>query len=77
MYVCLCRGVTERDILRAIDAGACSTSEVMRCTRAGTCCGTCVPTVAAMVDESATDASAPRSSRRLCEFADEPALATG
>ena len=76
MYVCLCRGVTERDILRAIDAGACSASEVMRCTRAGTCCGTCVPTVAAMVDENATDA-APRSSRRVCELANELALATG
>jgi bacterioferritin-associated ferredoxin len=49
MYVCLCNGVTERDILEAIEAGASSVEEVGHCTGAGTRCGTCVRTLAAMV----------------------------
>jgi bacterioferritin-associated ferredoxin len=50
MYVCLCTGVTERDILDAIDAGANSVEEVAHCTGAGTRCGTCRRAVAAMVE---------------------------
>ena len=41
MYVCLCLGVSDRQVHAAIDDGACSAPEVMRCTGAGTCCGMC------------------------------------
>jgi assimilatory nitrate reductase catalytic subunit len=50
MFVCLCHGVTERDVQEAIDAGASTVEEIGYCTRAGTRCGTCVPVIADMVD---------------------------
>jgi bacterioferritin-associated ferredoxin len=50
MYVCLCNGVTDRDILQAIEAGASSAEEVAHCTGAGTRCGSCVRAVAAIVE---------------------------
>lgn len=49
MYVCLCTGVTQRDILEAIEAGAATVEEVAYCTGAGTRCGTCVRSIAAMI----------------------------
>jgi len=49
MYVCLCLGVSDRDLRRAVEAGACSAAEVMACTGAGTRCGACRPTVATLV----------------------------
>jgi bacterioferritin-associated ferredoxin len=45
MYVCLCMGVTDREVKEAIREGACSVPEVMRCTAAGTRCGSCQPTI--------------------------------
>jgi bacterioferritin-associated ferredoxin len=53
MYVCLCMGVSDREIRRAIDEGACSTSEVMVCTGAGTRCGSCRSTIIALLKEVA------------------------
>jgi bacterioferritin-associated ferredoxin len=52
MYVCLCNGVTDRDIRETLAAGAETVEEVMLCTGAGTRCGSCIATVAAMVDAS-------------------------
>ncbi len=43
--VCLCHGVSERTVVRAIDAGAASVDEVADVCRAGTSCGTCRETV--------------------------------
>jgi bacterioferritin-associated ferredoxin len=50
MYVCLCNGVTERDIHDAIQEGASSVEEVAYCTGAGTRCGSCVHAVAVLVE---------------------------
>lgn len=58
MYVCLCLGVTDHDLRETIADGATSPEEVMYCTGAGTCCGTCRATVAAIV-EDALEASEP------------------
>lgn len=49
MYVCLCNGVTERDVLEAVEAGASNVEEVAYCTGAGTQCGSCVHRIAEMV----------------------------
>lgn len=49
MYVCLCRGVTDRAIARAINEGACTVEEVAVCTGAGTKCGRCRPEIAEMI----------------------------
>lgn len=67
MYVCLCNGVTEKDIQQAIAQGASSVEEVMRRTGAGTGCGTCCATIAAMV-EAAVEAPRPRMGAGLREL---------
>jgi bacterioferritin-associated ferredoxin len=59
MYVCLCNGITDRDIRETIAEGASSVEEVMYLTGAATRCGSCRATIAAMVDQEA-----PRSARR-------------
>jgi bacterioferritin-associated ferredoxin len=41
MIVCVCRGVTDRELARAIGQGCRSLDDVARCTGAGTGCGTC------------------------------------
>jgi len=47
--VCLCRGVSERTVARAIDRGANTVDEVgMEC-GAGTGCGVCRATIADMI----------------------------
>ena len=52
MYVCLCLGVTDHDLRDTIADGATSAEEVMYCTGAGTRCGTCRATVAAIVEDA-------------------------
>lgn len=41
MYVCVCRGITDRDIRKAISEGANSVSDVAQMIGAGTGCGSC------------------------------------
>jgi bacterioferritin-associated ferredoxin len=42
MVLCICRGVTEDEILEAIRRGACTLDKVARrCDGAGTDCGSC------------------------------------
>lgn len=42
MYVCLCKGVSDKDIARSVEQGARSWREVQRDTGCGTQCGKCV-----------------------------------
>jgi bacterioferritin-associated ferredoxin len=53
MYVCLCVGVTEREIRETLSQGAETVEEVMYCTGAGTRCGGCLLTIEELVEESA------------------------
>jgi NAD(P)H-nitrite reductase large subunit len=41
MIVCVCNNVTDRDIARAVCAGAKCVDDVAKCTKAGTGCGSC------------------------------------
>jgi bacterioferritin-associated ferredoxin len=71
MYVCLCLGVTDHQLRETVAEGATSVEEVMYCTGAGTRCGTCRATVAAVVEEALEDqlASAePASARGRCRL---------
>jgi len=52
VYVCICNGVTEHDIRRAAEAGCGSMSELTMRTGCGACCGTCVDTACALLDEA-------------------------
>ncbi len=52
MYVCICNGVTDRQIREAADAGCDSVSEMTMRTGAGASCGSCLGLVAEMIDEA-------------------------
>lgn len=55
MYVCLCRAVTDREILEAVDAGNHSVDSVGESTGAGTCCGGCREYTKDLIDARVTD----------------------
>ena len=50
MIVCLCKGVTDRDIARVIKAGADSVEAISSGTRAGSGCGRCRQGIARAID---------------------------
>jgi bacterioferritin-associated ferredoxin len=59
MIVCLCRGVTERELIEASRNGAASIEEVARsCSGAGLDCGTCQPVIADIIASARTDTAA-------------------
>ena len=45
MLVCHCKGLTDREVRRAIRAGACTQREVAREYGAGSVCGGCQPLI--------------------------------
>jgi len=52
MVVCLCKGISDKQIRQLVEAGVTSAREVMSRCRAGTDCGTCVLQVRAVVEET-------------------------
>ena len=52
MYVCICNGVTERDIRHAADAGCRTLPELTMRTGCGATCGTCLDTAAAILADA-------------------------
>ena len=70
MYVCLCNGITDHDIRATLAEGASSVDEVMYMTGAATRCGSCLATIAAMVEQEA-----PRSARRALRIILAPSAA--
>ena len=56
MMVCLCEGVSERKVRKAIDHGAASVDEVTAMCRAGGRCGGCRPTIDQMVTARVAEA---------------------
>ena len=51
MYVCVCHAVTDKDICKAVDRGACSLFDVQNELPVASCCGRCAETAASVVDE--------------------------
>lgn len=49
MIVCVCKGVSDREIRRAMDAGVLSVSALARQCGAGTECGSCCPALQDML----------------------------
>ena len=49
MYVCICNGVTDRDIRQAAEAGVRSIAELTMRTGCGATCGTCLDTAAELL----------------------------
>lgn len=50
--VCECVGTTENDILKAVDAGACSTDELREAFGCGSVCGGCIPRLGEYLNQS-------------------------
>jgi bacterioferritin-associated ferredoxin len=51
MYVCVCHAVTDKDIRKCVDRGACSLFDVQNELPVGSCCGRCAETAQTVVDE--------------------------
>jgi nitrite reductase (NADH) large subunit len=60
--VCTCNAVTKGAICAAIDGGAHDVAAIKACTRAGTSCGSCVPTLKKILEQQGVEVS-----RALCE----------
>jgi bacterioferritin-associated ferredoxin len=52
MYVCICNGVTDRDIRQAAEAGCRSLAELTMRTGCGATCGTCLETASQLLEET-------------------------
>ena len=53
MYVCICQGSTDRQILDAIECGHDSSAALADALGTGTCCGRCQDTVESLVQSRA------------------------
>jgi bacterioferritin-associated ferredoxin len=51
MYVCLCNGLTDRDIRRAADQGCTTVASVYRSLESEVNCGRCVPLAKQLIDQ--------------------------
>jgi bacterioferritin-associated ferredoxin len=49
MFVCLCHGVTGREVAHAVQNGACTSKQVATLCGAGSDCGRCRATVRAII----------------------------
>ena len=52
MYVCICTGVTDHDIRKAVEAGCRSMPELTMRTGTGANCGSCLEMAAELLDQS-------------------------
>jgi bacterioferritin-associated ferredoxin len=51
MYVCICRGITDSQIRRAVDQGVASLSQLRRELSVAACCGRCAPMAREIIRE--------------------------
>jgi bacterioferritin-associated ferredoxin len=51
MYVCLCKAITDKEVIEAIDAGADSTEALGDQLGVGTCCGCCRDFTNELIDQ--------------------------
>ncbi|MFW2440553.1 MAG: (2Fe-2S)-binding protein [Arenicellales bacterium] len=52
MYVCICNKITDSDIRRELDNGACSLSCLQKSLKVATCCGRCKDCAKRLIHES-------------------------
>lgn len=57
MYVCICKGVTDRDIIAAAEQGATRLSQLKECTGLASQCGKCAGDAKAIFKEAMQTAS--------------------
>ena len=59
MYVCLCHGISESRLQKAIIEGARSFEQLQSCTGVATCCGACEPCAREMLAHTTLDSTSP------------------
>ena len=69
MYVCICHAVTDKDIQKAVDRGACSLFDVQNELPVGGCCGRCEDTAEAVVNDYLTSRQQDNARRVPCNKA--------
>ncbi|SMC24920.1 bacterioferritin-associated ferredoxin [Andreprevotia lacus DSM 23236] len=52
MYVCVCNGVTDRDIRKAVGNGVRTFKQLQQATEVATCCGKCAGCAREVMDEA-------------------------
>ncbi|MEU9710162.1 bacterioferritin-associated ferredoxin [Streptomyces sp. NPDC059164] len=70
MYVCSCFGITEAQVKKHADAGACTPRQIASACKAGTDCGGCVRRIQALLGRG----DCPR--RELLDQRQEPVIAS-
>jgi bacterioferritin-associated ferredoxin len=60
MLVCHCKGLSEREVRSAIEAGACTRRALARECGAGSVCGGCRPVIEELLDAHAPSGAPPR-----------------
>lgn len=60
MYVCVCHGVTDRQIREAVDGGARSLFDLQCSLPVGSCCGRCRDTAEQVVEEHLRESTVAR-----------------
>lgn len=52
MYICVCKAVTDKQIISAIEEGCSSRKELRQCLGVGEVCGKCTRHVSQLLDEN-------------------------
>jgi bacterioferritin-associated ferredoxin len=52
MYVCICHGVTDKQIRKAVEQGACTMDALGEELQVGTCCGRCIGCAQGILNQS-------------------------
>ncbi len=58
MYVCICKGITDREIKACVERGASSVADLQRELGVATCCGRCEPCARELLGEADCPAEA-------------------
>lgn len=58
MLVCLCKGVSDKTVRWLVQNGSTCCKDVMAKCRAGTDCGTCVPHLKALIEQTKAEEAA-------------------
>jgi bacterioferritin-associated ferredoxin len=67
MYICVCHGITDRQIRRAVDEGARTLFEVQMQLPVGACCGRCADSAEALIHDQQHGHALSGSSARVLE----------
>ncbi|MEV2247841.1 (2Fe-2S)-binding protein [Streptomyces sp. NPDC049970] len=73
MYVCSCFGVTEAQVRKHADGGACTPRQIASACKAGTDCGGCVRRIQALLGRGECPSRELAAGRRTGATAAEPA----